>query len=180
MRRYREGDLGLRRFAEVHGLRASQLHDWVYGQRVTALPKAHAPGIPRRKAQVFREVELLRPSSDEQGTVWAIEVAWADGTLYNDNYYSPLTYSPLTTVKTPQRRWVVLGASGGAGRRAVAGRPEARRNMITEKQRRVLRKVYARTQNMSVSAMKAGVDRKTAPRYLDHPQASPGPLRPHA
>lgn len=73
-----------------------------------------------------------------------------------------------------------MGASGGAGRRAVAGRPVARRNMITEKQRRVLRKVYARTQNMSVSAMKAGVDRKTARRYLDHPQASPGPRRPHA
>lgn len=62
----------------------------------------------------------------------------------------------------------------------MAGRPVARRNMITEKQRRVLRKVYARTQNMSVSAMKAGVDRKTARRYLDHPQASPGPRRPHA
>ena len=95
--------------------------------------------------------------------------------MYNDNYYSP-----LTTIETPQRRWVVLGASGGAGRRAEAGRPVARRNMFTEKQRRVPRKVYARTQNMSAGAMKAGVDRKTARRYLDHPQASPGPRRPHA
>ena len=44
------------------------------------------------------------------------------------------------------------------------------RKMITEKQCRVLRKEYARTQNMSVSAMKAGVDRKTARKYLNNQQ----------
>jgi hypothetical protein len=42
--------------------------------------------------------------------------------------------------------------------------------MITDKQCRVLRKEYARTQNMSVSAMKAGVDRKTARKYLNTEQ----------
>jgi hypothetical protein len=42
--------------------------------------------------------------------------------------------------------------------------------MITEKQCRILRKEYARTQNMSVSAMKAGVDRKTARKYLNTEQ----------
>jgi hypothetical protein len=48
--------------------------------------------------------------------------------------------------------------------------------MITEKQCRVLWKEYARTQNMSVSALKAGVDRKTARKYLNE-QRSPLELR---
>ena len=56
----------------------------------------------------------------------------------------------------------------------------ARRNRITDRQRRVLRKVDAQTQNRSVSARKAGIDHKTARRYRVHPQASPGPRCPHA
>lgn len=80
VRRYREGELGLRRFAQVHGLRVSQLHYWLYGQRVTTPRKANAAGGLRRKAPVFREVEVLHPSSADPGTGWAMEIAWADGT----------------------------------------------------------------------------------------------------
>jgi len=51
--------------------------------------------------------------------------------------------------------------------------------MITDKQCERLRKEYARTHNMSVSALKAGVDRKTARKYLQTP-ASPEQLQqPH-
>ena len=51
--------------------------------------------------------------------------------------------------------------------------------MITEKQCVRLRREFARTHNMNVSALKAGVDRKTARKYLQS-QASPEQLRrPH-
>ena len=42
VRRYREGDPGLQQFAEVHGLRASQLHYRIYGKRGSKTPKATA------------------------------------------------------------------------------------------------------------------------------------------
>lgn len=51
--------------------------------------------------------------------------------------------------------------------------------MITEKQCVRLRREFARTHNMNVSGLKAGVDRKTARKYLQS-QASPEQLRrPH-
>jgi len=55
----------------------------------------------------------------------------------------------------------------------------ARRKMITEKQCERLRREFARTHNMNVSALKAGVDRKTARKYLNT-QSSPQELqKPH-
>lgn len=78
VRKYQEGDLGLRRFAEVHGLRASQLYYWVYGRR--GRTPRRAAGSPGRKAPVFHEVEVLHPSSADPGAGWAMEIAWADGT----------------------------------------------------------------------------------------------------
>ena len=51
--------------------------------------------------------------------------------------------------------------------------------MITEKQWRRLREEYARTHNMKLSALRAGVDRKTARKYLQE-EATPQQLRkPH-
>ena len=53
------------------------------------------------------------------------------------------------------------------------------RKMITEKQCGRLRGEFARTHNMKLSALKAGVDRKTARKYLQS-QASPEQLqKPH-
>lgn len=75
VRRYREGDLGLRRFARVHGLRAGQLHYWVYGRRAATPRKA----APAGESPVFREVEVLRPSPAQAGAGWAVEIEWADG-----------------------------------------------------------------------------------------------------
>jgi hypothetical protein len=55
----------------------------------------------------------------------------------------------------------------------------ARRKMITETQCERLRMEFARTHNMDVSALKAGVDRKTARKYLNT-QSSPQELqKPH-
>lgn len=47
--------------------------------------------------------------------------------------------------------------------------------MITLKQYGVLLRKYAQTQNMSISALQAGMDRKTARKYIQA-QAPPGPL----
>ena len=53
------------------------------------------------------------------------------------------------------------------------------RKMITDKQCGRLRREFARTHNMSQSALKAGIDRKTARKYLQT-QASPEQLqKPH-
>ena len=53
------------------------------------------------------------------------------------------------------------------------------RKMITDKQCGRLRREFARTHNMSLSALKAGIDRKTARKYLQT-QASPEQLqKPH-
>ena len=50
------------------------------------------------------------------------------------------------------------------------------RKMITEKQCGRLRREFARTHNMSLSALKAGIDRKTTRKYLQT-QASPDELQ---
>ena len=74
MRRYREGDLGLKRFAERHGLRPTQLHYWIYGARrpsATVRPPVSA-AVP---TPVFREVLLPRHPSAE----WAAQISWPDG-----------------------------------------------------------------------------------------------------
>ncbi|MBX3732417.1 MAG: hypothetical protein KF791_07455 [Verrucomicrobiae bacterium] len=78
VQRYREGDLGLRRFAEVHGLRASQLHYWIYGGRGAKSRKA--ADVLRPAEPMFREVEWVRRSPPDPGGGWDAEIAWRDGT----------------------------------------------------------------------------------------------------
>lgn len=74
VRRYREGGLGLKRFAERYGLHASQLHYWIYGGRRPPAPST-APSSPASLAPVFREVVLPRPPSAE----WSAQISWPDG-----------------------------------------------------------------------------------------------------
>ena len=50
--------------------------------------------------------------------------------------------------------------------------------MITLKQYGVLLRKYAQTQNMSISALKAGVDRKTARKYIQAQQSPEQVQRP--
>lgn len=72
--RYRGSGLGLKRFAEEHGLRYSQLHYWIYGhRRRRRTPRAEIAesGLP-----VFREYLLPRPPAGE----WGAEIALTDGT----------------------------------------------------------------------------------------------------
>ena len=72
--RYRESGLGLKRFAEEHGLRSSQLHYWIYGERRRRrIPRAK---IPEAGPAVFREYLLPRPPTGE----WGAEIALSDGT----------------------------------------------------------------------------------------------------
>lgn len=72
--RYRESGLGLKRFAEEHGLRSSQLHYWVYGERPgRRIPRAE---IADAGPPVFREYLLPRPPAGE----WGAEIALSDGT----------------------------------------------------------------------------------------------------
>lgn len=49
--------------------------------------------------------------------------------------------------------------------------------MVTESQLNQLRKEYKKKGNMTLSAMKAGMDRKTARKYLDQPGKSPRELQ---
>jgi transposase-like protein len=74
VRRYREGDLGLKHFAERHGLRPAQLHYWIYGARRPAAPE-RTPTSAAVPTAVFREVLLPRLSSAE----WVAQITWPDG-----------------------------------------------------------------------------------------------------
>jgi len=74
VRRYREGDLGLKRFAQRHGLRPAQLHYWIYGARQPTAPM-RTRGSAASPAPVFREVLLPRQPSLE----WAAKITWPDG-----------------------------------------------------------------------------------------------------
>ena len=68
---YRASGLGLKRFAVEHGLRAGQLHYWVYDGRKPREAEAAAP--------VFREVML--PAVAEGRTTWNAEIVLPDGTI---------------------------------------------------------------------------------------------------
>lgn len=74
VRWYRDGDLGLKRFAERHGLRPAQLHYWIYGARRPTAP-VRRPASPTPPTPVFREVPLPRPPSVE----WTAQIALPDG-----------------------------------------------------------------------------------------------------
>lgn len=69
--RYRTSGMGLKRFAEEHGLRPSQLHYWTY--MAPAVARAASPAAP-----VFREVTLPKPWPPS--AAWVAEVALPDGT----------------------------------------------------------------------------------------------------
>jgi hypothetical protein len=49
--------------------------------------------------------------------------------------------------------------------------------MVTESQLNQLRKEYKKKENMTLSAMKAGMDRRTARKYLGQPAKSPRELQ---
>ena len=63
---YRASRLGLRRFAQRHGLRFGRLHYWVYGSS------------KRERASMFQEVRLCGPPAPAK--VWSAEVGLPDGT----------------------------------------------------------------------------------------------------
>jgi hypothetical protein len=67
---YRASGLGLKQFAQRHGLRPGQLHYWVYG-----LAKPQGAEGP---APIFREVRL--PAAPVTPTAWSAEVALPNGT----------------------------------------------------------------------------------------------------
>lgn len=72
--RYRQSGLGLKRFAEEHGMRYTQLHYWIYGDRRRGrTPRVE---VPEAGPPVFREYLLSRPPAGE----WGVEIALTDGT----------------------------------------------------------------------------------------------------
>lgn len=74
VRRYRQGGLSLKCFAERHGLRPTQLHYWIYGARRPSANGRPPPSVAE-PPPVFREVLLPRhPSGD-----WAAQITWPDG-----------------------------------------------------------------------------------------------------
>lgn len=68
---YRASGLGLKRFAAEHGLKAGQLHYWVYDGRKPRVAEAAAP--------VFREVML--PGVAEGRATWNVEIVLPDSTI---------------------------------------------------------------------------------------------------
>jgi hypothetical protein len=68
--KYRISGLGLKRFAQRHGLSAGQLHYWVYGLKPATVSKSPLP--------VFREVRL--PAATATPAPWSAEVGLPDGT----------------------------------------------------------------------------------------------------
>lgn len=70
VRRYRESGLGLKRFAQRHGLRATQLHYWTYQSAAGAASE-------RKGAPIFQEVAL--PADWSKNPRWAAEIGFPDG-----------------------------------------------------------------------------------------------------
>jgi len=68
---YRASGLGLKQFAERHGLSSGRLHYWVYGSSKSPVAKASAP--------VFREMRL--PAAGATLAPWSAEVGLPDGTI---------------------------------------------------------------------------------------------------
>jgi transposase-like protein len=74
---YRQSGLGLKRFAQEHGIRPAQLHYWVYHKHPAPEPRplAKAPRATRRA--VFQELKLAAGSPLVES--WAAEVSLARG-----------------------------------------------------------------------------------------------------
>jgi hypothetical protein len=70
VKKYRASGLGLRAFAQRHGLKPGQLHYWVY-QR--SKPREARAAMPR-----FQEVRLPAPASSAGS--WSTEIGLPDGT----------------------------------------------------------------------------------------------------
>lgn len=70
VQQYRASGLGLRQFAERHGLRVGQLHYWVYQSRERRVTKAPRP--------VFQEVRW--PAAVATPVSWSAEVGLPNGT----------------------------------------------------------------------------------------------------
>lgn len=68
--RYRASGLGLKRFAERHGLSPGQLHYWVYQSPKREKPSTSVP--------MFQEVRLSAPTT--AAGAWSAEVGLPDGT----------------------------------------------------------------------------------------------------
>jgi transposase-like protein len=75
---YRRSGLGLKRFAQEHGIRPAQLHYWVYHKHSAPKPRplAKAPRAGRRA--VFEEIKLAT-GSPLVAESWAAEVSLARG-----------------------------------------------------------------------------------------------------
>lgn len=71
IRKYQASGMGLRQFAQRHGLRPGQLHYWVY----------HPPKPPAAKAPVptFQEVRL--PAAGWTAGAWSTEIGLPNGTM---------------------------------------------------------------------------------------------------
>jgi hypothetical protein len=70
VQKYRESGLGLREFAQRHGLRPGQLHYWVYQSPQTPEPRGPLPA--------FQEVRL--PAGALTGGSWITEIGLPNGT----------------------------------------------------------------------------------------------------
>jgi len=68
---YRASGLGLKQFAHENGLKASQLHYWVYGPRRACVAETAKP--------VFREVVISAASALSSASAWSAEIALPDG-----------------------------------------------------------------------------------------------------
>ena len=68
--RYRRSNLGLRGFAEQHGLSKSSLHYWVYRKRSAKSSQAPVP------APLFREIKV---SGGSPFASWGAEVSLSSG-----------------------------------------------------------------------------------------------------
>lgn len=70
IKRYRASGMGLKQFAQQHGLRPGQLHYWVYQVPDQPTPPATGPA--------FQEVRLTAPASG--AGAWSAEIGLPNGT----------------------------------------------------------------------------------------------------
>jgi hypothetical protein len=75
VKRYQESGVGLKRFAEEHGLRPAQLHYWVYGRPRSTSAAAQISAQPPEP--MFQEVIVARPLAGTGD--WSAEIGLPNG-----------------------------------------------------------------------------------------------------
>ena len=83
IREYRASGLGLRRFAQQHGLKPGRLHYWVYQS-----PK---PSLAKEALPTFQEVRL--PASALASSLWNAEIGLPSGTTVRLAQATDLTWA---------------------------------------------------------------------------------------